>query len=204
MPDKIYKCAECGRSYVRKITHTDAKDYVSWICGSKKGGKCDSGYISEERLMKISAKMLESDVFDEDVFSQNVLSITVYKNGDLKFHFFNGTEKMWKNLLNTGHNVSDHTEFFRDKIICGCCGEKYHRVNSANKWVYWYCIGKKRKASKSAEHSVNYSESDLVGITEYVLGDMDAFNEAENITVMQNGDLIYNFKDGRNVKWERM
>lgn len=83
---------------------------------------------------------------------------------------------------------------------------EYHRVVGAGKWVYWYCIGKKRKGIFCSNR--NYADYQLRNISAWVLG-LSEFDETEfdkqieKITVQSDGNLLYLFYDGRTVLWER-
>ncbi len=137
------KCGICGNCFTRKKGTVRGKTYVHWICRSKKetGMSCTSVNFSEEELERISARTLGMDEFDGAVFEKAVLP-----NGDIEFRLAGGETKVWKNLhLDPPRHIATVTDCFQGKIRCAACGNTYHRVNGAGKWVYWYCIGRKRK-----------------------------------------------------------
>ena len=80
-------------------------------------------------------------------------------------------------------------------------------MNSANRWVYWYCMGKKKKGSSC--DSPNYTDFQLRQISAHILG-LDEFDEQvfaeqiEGITVTKDGSLEYHFYEGRTEKWQRV
>ena len=89
---------------------------------------------------------------------------------------------------------------------CAACGNTYHRVNGAGKWVYWYCIGKKRKNVEC--HNPNYTDYKLRQVSAHMMG-LEEFDEAEfekqieEITAFPDGSLEFNFYGGRKERWQR-
>lgn len=207
---KRIRCGICGALYSRKKGKVRGKTYVHWICRSKKevGMTCSSVNFSEEELKNICADVLETDSFDEEIFESRVKDIIVLKNGDLEFHLIGGETRRWKNLhLNPLQHTATLTDAFQGRIRCARCGNTYHRVNSANKWVYWYCMGKKKKGSSC--DSPNYTDYQLRQISAHILG-LEEFDEQvfaeqiEGITVLDDGSLEYHFYEGRTEKWQRV
>lgn len=207
---KRIRCGTCGAQYTRKKGKVRGKTYVHWICRSKKevGMTCSSVNFSEEELKNICADVLETDSFDEELFESRVKDITVLKNGDMEFHLVGGETRRWKNLhLNPPRHTATLTDAFQGRIRCAKCGNTYHRVNSANKWVYWYCMGKKKKGSSC--DSPNYTDHQLRQISAHILGleefDEQSFAEQiEGITVLDDGSLEYHFYEGRTEKWQKV
>lgn len=204
------KCATCGNQFTRKKGKVRGKTYIHWICRSKKekGMTCSSVNFSEEELEKISAQLMETDEFDGDAFEDAVKQITVEKNGDLRFLFTDGSTKVWENLhLHPQRHEVTVTDCFQGKIVCAHCGNTYHRVVSADRWVYWYCMGKKKKGVDC--HSINYADFQLRRISANILGLRD-FKDAvfekniEKIVVLGDGSLEYHFYEGRTETWQRM
>lgn len=204
------RCGICGAQYTRKKGRVKGKTYVDWICRSKKeaGRSCSNVNFREEKLKNICADVLGIDSFDEELFESRVKDITVLENGDMEFHLTGGETRRWKNLhLNPPRHKATLTDAFQGKIRCAKCGSTYHRVNSANKWVYWYCMGKKKKGSSC--DSPNYTDYQLRQISAHILGleefDEQAFSEQiEGITVLDDGSLEYRFNEGRTGKWQRV
>ncbi|GFI30230.1 transposon Tn3 resolvase [Lachnospiraceae bacterium] len=203
------KCGICGNCFTRKKGTVRGKTYVHWICRSKKetGMSCTSVNFSEEELERISAQALGMDEFDGAVFEKAVRGITVMENGDLEFHLTGGETKVWKNLhLDPPRHIATVTDCFQRKIRCAACGNTYHRVNGAGKWVYWYCIGKKRKNVEC--HNPNYTDYKLRQVSAHMMG-LEEFSEAEfeerieEITAFPDGSLEFHFKEGRAEKWQR-
>ena len=203
------KCGICGNCFTRKKGTVRGKTYVHWICRSKKetGMSCTSVNFSEEELERISAQTLGMDEFDGAVFEKAVRGITVMENGDLEFHLTGGETKVWKNLhLDPPRHIATVTDCFQGKIRCAACGNTYHRVNGAGKWVYWYCIGKKRKNVEC--HNPNYTDYKLRQVSAHMMG-LEEFSEAEfeerieEITAFPDGSLEFHFKEGRAEKWQR-
>lgn len=207
---KRIHCGTCGAQFTRKKGKVRGKTYVHWICRSKKetGVTCSSVNFSEEELKNICADVLDTESFDEEFFESRVKDITVLKNGDLEFHLVGGETRRWKNLhLNPPRHKVTVTDAFQGKIRCAKCGNTYHRVNSANKWVYWYCMGKKKKDSSC--NNPNFTDYQLRQISAHILG-LDEFDEQsfaeqiEGITVLEDGSLEYHFYEGRTEKWQRV
>lgn len=203
-------CGICGRQFTRKKGTVKGKTYIQWICRSKKetGMTCSSVNFNEDELEKISAQMMGLEEFDDDAFEEAVKLITVEKNGDLRFQFTDGSTKIWNNLrLHQPRHEVTVTDCFQGKIICAQCGNTYHRVVAADRWVYWYCMGKKKKGTEC--HSVNYADFRLRRISASILGIKDfkesAFEQnIEKIMVLEDGSLEYHFYEGRTETWQRM
>jgi site-specific DNA recombinase len=203
-------CGTCGRQFTRKKGKVKGKTYIHWICRGKKevGTTCSSVNFSEEELEKISAQMMGMQDFDGDAFEKTVSLITVEKNGNLRFQFTDGSTKVWKNLrLHPQRHEVTVTDCFQGKIVCAHCGNTYHRVVSGDRWVYWYCMGKKKKGVEC--HSINYADFQLRRVSASVLGLKDfkesAFEQnIEKIMVLEDGSLEYHFYEGRTETWQRM
>ena len=203
-------CGTCGRQFTRKKGKVKGKTYIHWICRGKKevGATCSSVNFSEEELEKISAQMMGTQDFDGDAFEEAVSLITVEKNGNLRFQFSDGSMKVWENLhLHPQRHEVTVTDCFQGKIVCAHCGNTYHRVVSGDRWVYWYCMGKKKKGVEC--HSINYADFQLRRISASVLG-LKGFKESafeqniEKIMVLEDGSLEYHFYEGRTETWQRM
>jgi len=203
------KCGICGHSFTRKKGKVKGKTYIHWICRGKKeaGMTCSSVNFSEEELEKVSAQMMGTNEFEGDDFENDVKLISVEKNGDLRFQFKDGSTKVWNNLhLHPKRHEVTVTDCFQGKIVCDHCGNTYHRVVSANRWVYWYCMGKKKKAVEC--HSINYADFQLRRISASILRLKD-FKESEfeknieKIVVLEDGSLEYHFYEGRTETWQR-
>ena len=203
-------CGTCGRQFTRKKGKVKGKTYIHWICRGKKevGTTCSSVNFSEEELEKISAQMMGMQDFDGDAFEAAVSLITVEKNGNLRYKFTDGSTKVWKNLhLHPQRHEVTVTDCFQGKIVCAHCGNTYHRVVSGDRWVYWYCMGKKKKGVEC--NSINYADFQLRRISASVLGLKDfkesAFEQnIEKIMVLEDGSLEYHFYEGRTETWQRM
>ncbi len=204
------KCATCGNRFTRKKGKVRGNTYIHWICRSKKekGMTCSSVNFSEDELERISAQMMGIDEFDSEVFAENVRLITVETSGDLRFQFTDGSTKVWENLhLHPQRHEVTVTDCFQRKIVCAHCGNTYHRVVSADRWVYWYCMGKKKKGVGC--RSVNYADFQLRRISASILGIKNfkesVFEESiEKIVVLEDGSLEYHFCEGRTETWQRM
>lgn len=81
-------CAICGNHYVSYGG--------SLVCyGKLKSRKktCKNGNLIKERLEKICADVLETDIFDGDLFVRTVHNLRVYPDGNITFSFYDGSEK---------------------------------------------------------------------------------------------------------------
>ncbi len=172
------------------------------------GMTCSSVNFGEEELEAVSAQVLGMDRFDGEAFEEQVREVTVLKDGNLQFRFSDGGTKVWKNLrLHQAWHEATVTDCFQGKIRCAICGNTYHRVNSGGRWVYWYCIGKKR--SNVECHNVNYADFKLRRISASILG-LEEFDEAEferqieEIVALEDGSLEYHFREGRTQIWQKM
>ena len=203
------RCGICGMAFSRRKSTTKGKTYVHWICRSKKemGMSCTSVNFGEGELERISAQALGMGEFDGEEFEKAVRGITVAGNGDLEFHLAGGGAKTWKNLhLNPPRHIATVTDCFQGKVRCAACGNAYHRVNGAGKWVYWYCIGKKRK--NVGCHNPNYTDYQLRQVSAHMMG-LGEFSEVEfekrveGITALPDGSLAFNFYGGRMERWQR-
>lgn len=203
-------CGTCGRSFTRKKDSVKGRTYIQWICRGKKESKitCSSVNFSEEELEKISAQMMDTADFDGETFEKTVDMITVEKNGDLRFQFSDGSTGVWENLhLHPQRHEATITDCFQGKIVCAHCGNAYHRVVSGGRWVYWYCIGKRKKDVEC--HNINYADFQLRRISASILR-LRVFRESEfirnieRIVVTEDGSLEFHFYEGRTETWQRM
>lgn len=203
------KCGICGRTYSRKKNTLRGKTHIYWLCRAKKeaGVTCESKIFQEKDLLQISASVLSAEKFDETDFCQLVNQITVQPDGSLMFHFSGGENRVWQNRHLTDFlHTATITDCFQDKIFCEQCGNSYH-IHKDRKYIYWKCRGKHLKGIQC--HSKNYTDFQLRQISAYIM-EKEAFSETEfeqqiqKITVLENGDLQYHFKDGRIKKWQRM
>lgn len=209
---KKIRCGVCGNNFTRKKDAQRGKTYVHWICRTKKetGMTCTSENFSEDELKRISARVLGLDSFDEETFNAAVKMITVCGNGNLEFQMNDGGTRVWENLhINLTRHKATVTDCFQGKIRCAFCGNTYHRVNGANRWVYWYCVGKKYGYKGVTCHSVNFADYQLRQISAHILG-LAEFDEAffdaeiERITVLEDGSLTFHFYEGRTETWQRV
>lgn len=208
---KKIRCAVCGQPFTRKKGKQRGKVYVHWICRSKKepGQSCCSRNFSDSELKRICAEVLGTDTFDENIFELQVKEMLVQENGSIEFHLVGGETRVWQDLkINQTYHEFTVTDCFQGKVFCGKCGHPYHRVISANKWTYWYCIGKKYGYKGVECDAQNYADFQLRRISAFILGQTE-FDEAafeqqiEKITVLEDGSLEYKFYEGRTEIWQR-
>ena len=89
-------CGNCGKHYRRKITKTRPV----WICPTFNTlGKsvCPSKQIPEETLCRMTAEVLDMNVFNADAFLGRITAVRVEKDNTLVFCFKDRTEtvKRW-------------------------------------------------------------------------------------------------------------
>lgn len=199
-------CTCCGNRFTRKKSKVRGRTFYHWICRSKKenGVTCTSRNYSEAMLERISAGILGMDTFDAEAFETQVKTMLVMPDGSIEFHLVGNETRTWKDLhLNDFRHVATSTDAFLGKIHCACCGNTYHR-SVGKQWVYWYCMGKKKKGCTCGNK--NFPDYHLRLISSYVMGtesfDEDAFaQQVEEIRVLAEGRLEYRFADGRTVTW---
>ncbi len=202
-------CTCCGNRFTRKKSRVRGKIFYHWICRSKKetGVTCTSRNYSEGLLERISASILGMDEFDAETFEAQVKTMLVQPDGSIEFHLVGNEVRTWKDLhLDDFRHVLTSTDAFMGRIHCALCGNTYHRV-IGKKWVYWYCMGKKKKGSSCS--NCNFSDYHLRLISSYVMGtdgfDEDAFSQqVAEIRVLSEGKLEYHFTDGRVVTWAKV
>jgi len=97
---KKITCAMCGNAFTRKKSIVKGKEYVHWICRSKKetGMTCSSPNFADYKLRIISALMMGTDEFDEAAFLEQVLEIHVLESGSLEFVFSDGRTATWERM----------------------------------------------------------------------------------------------------------
>ena len=205
------RCGVCGQSFTRKKGNQKGKTYVHWICRSKKESvrSCSIRNFADAALKDICAEVLGTDTFDEVLFVNQIKQMVVQASGDIEFHLVQGECQVWHDLKisPTSHEFTV-TDCFQNKVFCGKCGHPYHRVVSANKWTYWYCIGKKYGYKGVECDAQNYADFQLRRISAYILGqqefDETTFeNQVEKIMVLEDGSLEYKFYEGRTEIWRR-
>lgn len=206
-------CGCCGMPFSRNTRISKGRRYIQWICRAKKeaGMHCGSVNFNEASLKAICAQVLGLPSFREDIFTAQVASITVEKNGNLLFAMAGGGTREWENLhLSRYRHTTTVTDAFQDKVFCSACGKPYHRVKCANKWIYWYCIGKKQTGMdhEPSHHGANIPDSHLRRISAHMMG-AEEMNEAaftdqvEKVIVQPDGSMEYHFTDGRIAQWQK-
>ncbi|MCQ2555649.1 MAG: recombinase family protein [Clostridia bacterium] len=83
---KIY-CVQCDGQYIKSMSRACKSEYFYRCNVHKQQGRCLS--LKSDALMKLSARVLEIDDFDEDVFDKKIQRINV--DGDiLEYVFYDG------------------------------------------------------------------------------------------------------------------
>lgn len=214
------KCGICGKSYVHYIRKKGKQKQDYWSCGSHKvkGRTCQSkGSIPQKVLIQECKDVLGIEEFDEKTFLDRVDKIVVPEQHVMVFHMKSGEKitrqwvstarvdwwtperrKAWgerHKLKSTNPNKKVFNEF-TGFIKCGNCGGNYRSQQTTyldgGKERYWRCVGKCGNGS--------IKDSTMKNLTASVLG-MASFDEARmdellEKAVIQNGEVVFYFKDG--------
>lgn len=214
------KCGICGKSYVHNVRTESRRAQDSWLCCSHKvkGRTCQSkGSIPQKVLIQECKEVLGIEEFDEKTFLDRVDKIVVPEQHVMVFHMKSGEKitrqwvstaradwwtperrKAWgerHKLKSTNPNKKAFNEF-TGFIKCGNCGENYRSQQTTyldgGKERYWRCAGKCGNGS--------IKDSTMKNLTASVLG-MASFDEARmdellEKAVIQNGEVVFYFKDG--------
>lgn len=203
------KCGICGRKFTRRKGKAKGKEYVSWLCQTKKepGMTCKSHNYSEQKLMEICSELMGTDCFDVAAFEKEVQCITALPDGSLAMQFLDGQTKLWempsRPVKMPGGPVRKRSvHCFDGKILCGKCGSRFGRAMSQTTdggHLYWYCRAKSRHGQTC--DSVNYPDSKLKEIFCKVM-EQDVFDEkfftdtVEQMVVQKTGSIDFHLKDG--------
>ena len=214
------KCGICGKSYVHYIRKKGMQKQDYWSCGSHKvkGRTCQSkGSIPQKVLIQECKKVLGIEEFDEKTFLDHVDKIVVPEQHVMVFHMKNGEKitrqwvstaradwwtperrKAWgerHKLKSTNPNKKAFNEF-TGFIKCGNCGENYRSQQTTyldgGKERYWRCAGKCGNGSIKDSTMKNLTAS-VLGMASFDEGRMDELLEK---AVIQNGEVVFYFKDG--------
>lgn len=74
--------------------------YCYWICRAKKeaGTTCANVNWREDRLERISARILGMEEFDGPAFERRIRKIVVQGDGSLLYHFYEGRVELWREM----------------------------------------------------------------------------------------------------------
>ena len=89
-------CGRCGSHFCKGVVNSNKTDgrQENWICyGKNSRGKrfCDAKNITGDRLREAAAQALDTPAFDEMELVSRVEKIIVPRDGELEFHFYDGT-----------------------------------------------------------------------------------------------------------------
>lgn len=204
------RCGVCGARFTRKKSMVRGREYVDWICRSKKepGVKCKSRNYPEQKLMEICAELMRTDSFDRSAFEESVRGLTVLENGDIELCYIGGMTQVWKmppkpvKPKKAEPKPARPKNIFDGKIFCGMCGRRFGRAISQTTdggHLYWRC------RSKTGHHatcdSVNYTDAEIREIFCKVM-EQDAFEDrffterVERMVVQKSGSIEFHLKDG--------
>lgn len=212
------RCAVCGANFTRKKGTVKGKEYIDWICRSKKepGVTCRSRNYPEQKLMEICAELLGTDSFDEELFNGTVTQIVSLPDGSLEMHLIGGEVRRWQMPPKPVKPKKPKPEskrpknLFDGKIFCGKCGRRYGRAISDTTdggHLYWYCRAKSTHGITC--DSVNYPDSEIRDIFCRVMGrktfDENYFTRTVDRMVVQgSGNIDFHLTEGTVKTWETL
>lgn len=206
--DRKIFCGQCGRRYGRAIS--DSKDrHLYWYCRAKSHHEvtCDSVNYPDSEIKEIFCGIMEQETFDEGYFLKTVEWMVVQKTGSIDFHLKDGTVKTYETLkLRSSVHRTTSTDEFTRKIKCASCGNLYHRYTAYGKYVYWRCAGKSKARTECCGKDL--ADFNIRTVSAYIMG-ADEFDRAEfekqikGITALEDGSLVYEFKEGGTKRWQR-
>ena len=204
---KIF-CGQCGRRYGRAVSESRDR-HLYWYCRAKSnhGVTCDSVNYPDSEIKEIFCGIMGQETFDEGYFLKTVERMVVQKTGSIDFHLKDGTVKTYETLKlrNSIHRTTSTDEFI-GKIKCASCGNLYHRYTAYGKYVYWRCSGKSKARTECCGKDL--ADFNIRTVSAYIMG-MDEFDGAEfekqikGITALEDGSLVYEFKEGGTKQWQR-
>lgn len=204
------RCGVCGARFTRKKSMVRGREYVDWICRSKKepGVRCKSRNYPEQKLMEICAELMGTDRFDGSAFEESVRGLTVLENGDIELCYIGDMTQVWKmppkpaTPKKAEPKPARPKNIFDGKIFCGMCGRRFGRAISQTTdggHLYWRC------RSKTGHHatcdSVNYTDTEIREIFCKVM-EQDDFEDrfftenVERMVVQKSGSIEFHLKDG--------
>ena len=204
---KIF-CGQCGRRYGRAVSESRDR-HLYWYCRAKSnhGVTCDSVNYPDSKIKEIFCGIMEQETFDEGYFLKTVERMVVQKTGSIDFHMKDGTVKTYETLkLRNSIHKTTSTDEFTGKIKCASCGNLYHRYTAYRKYVYWRCAGKSKARTECCGKDL--ADFNIRKVSAYIMG-VDEFDGAEfekqieSITVLEDGNLVYEFKEGGMKRWQR-
>ncbi len=211
-------CGHCGMTYTRKKSTVKGKEYVHWICRSKKevGMTCDSPNFREDDLKRICADALGWSSFDEETSIATIRQITVQPGGMIEFDVSGGEKKLHELPPKPEKKPKPESEkkrpsnIFDGMIFCGKCGRRFGRAMSDTSdggHLYWYCRAKSNHGETC--DSVNYADTEIREIFCSVIG-LDSFDDdyfkttVERMVVLDTGSIDFYLKDGTVRQFETL
>ena len=93
-------CGDCGGTYGHKVWRVRSTDepYDVWICNHKSNGEspCETPHLREQDIKLAFEKMLAMSgaaaSYSDEGWREKIGTLTVYRNGSLKFVLVDGTE----------------------------------------------------------------------------------------------------------------
>jgi len=102
-------------------------------------------------------------------------------------------------------SILNPTYCFTGKIKCGICGQPYTRKKGTARgkvYVHWICRAKKEKGMTCK--SVNFSEQSLYSICSEILGNDRFESVVKEMTVTENGDILFSLTGGECRVWKNI
>lgn len=161
----------------------------------------------DSEIKEIFCGIMGQETFDEGYFLKTVKRMIVQKTGSIDFHLKDGTVKTYETLkLRNSIHRTTSTDEFTGKIKCASCGNLYHRYTAYGKYVYWRCAGKSKVRTECCGKDL--ADFNIRTVSAYIMG-MDEFDGAEfekqikGIMALEDGSLVYEFKEGGTKRWQR-
>lgn len=181
------RCGKCGKA-VNLVTDRRNHKNDRLECNFRKSRKCDllPLRISEFDELKGKALRKNDDIDHVVVFDDHI-----------DFHLKGRAVRSIQRSIAT-------SKAFSEKIICGCCGNTFRRMNQSNGKV-WCC--KVRASDRTACKVSSILEADLLSMADEALGHPDnlamrVYCDISKIEVNKNTVTIH-LKRGEKSTWQR-
>lgn len=189
------KCGNCGCSFSRRTTKFGKK----WVCNTRerKGIKnCDLIPFTEKELIEATMAALKLDSYDEEAVRAELETIIVHYDC-YEFRLKNGQ------IRRIIRKYENRTGAFTRKIFCPSCGHHLckdiwrfgaERVKTTV-WLCYECNGVKR----ILDEEVKEATKSFLGAKNY---EAHFQQQVERVEAYED-TLVYKFKDGRIMTWQR-
>lgn len=181
------RCGKCGKA-VNLVTRRTNHNYDRLECNFRKSGECD--------LLPINISEFD-DLKEMTLRKNEELDHAVVFDDRIDFHLTGRTVRSVPRSLPVNKAISG-------KIVCGCCGNRFRRMNQYNGKV-WCC--KVRASDRTACKVRSILEAELLGFAAKALGNPDNLNmriycDIKRIEVYEKTVTIH-LKGGKRSSWQR-